>query len=61
MKEYDYPSVICEYCSCTEYGELPCEQTTPNGYISCEGCNCEQALDLYNDSNENELTIEGAF
>lgn len=63
MSGYNYPSVICEYCSCTEYGEYPCEIITPNGYSSCEGVGCELALDAYNDDidNEEQLTIEDAF
>lgn len=61
MKEYDYPSIICEYCRYTGYGDSPCEYSTPYGYYSCEGCNCEEALGYYNDANENKLTIEEAF
>ena len=60
--KYDYPSVICEYCPYTEYGDLPCSVVTGDGtYVACEGCCCEQALDNYNDENENPITIEEAF
>lgn len=62
MREYDYPSVICEYCRYTNCGEFPCEYNTPYGYDSCEGCNCDEALDNYNEENkDNKLTMEELF
>ena len=59
--KYNYSSAICEHCACTEYGDQPVN-TGP--YNMCEGVGCEQALDSYNDSVDNEedmLTMEEAF
>lgn len=39
--KYNYPSPICEYCECTEYGLSPMPgYPTP----SCEGMNCKKSI-----------------
>ena len=58
----DYPSVICEYCVCTDYGDAPVNTGLHN---LCEGACCEVALYNYNDSRDNDedkiASIEDAF
>lgn len=42
----DYPSEICKYCRCTNYGTESCESISPiSGIISCEGVGCQEAYE----------------
>lgn len=59
--EYNYPSVICEYCPYTEYGLKSCENYTTNGYISCEGSCCEEAYDNYVDDTGDDTPLDELF
>lgn len=58
---HEYASPICKCCACTEYGEQPVN-TGP--WNMCEGVECEQALDAYNDEHSEEeqfKSLEEAF
>lgn len=58
----NYISVICKYCPYTDYGEESSSTVTGCGmYISCERSCCDEALDNYNDDNDEELTMDEAF
>ncbi len=58
----NYESIICEYCPYTKYGELPSSTVTGSGlFIACEGAGCEEALENYNEDNDERLTMDEAF
>lgn len=66
--KYNYPSPICEYCECTEYGLSPMPGYSIFSYdginSSCEGINCKKkALEKYNKENPDNAfnTIEESF
>ena len=53
MREYSYPSVICNYCAYTDYGGLP----VGTGYWNlCEGRFCEEAYYEYKDKNPDDYS-----
>lgn len=57
----DYASVICKYCKCTNYGE---ESVNTGPWNMCEGVECEDALDAYNDGRDEDEkinSVEEAF
>lgn len=59
MSKIEYPSVICEYCMCTDSGTVAVG-TGP--YNLCEGVGCADALEMYNEEHPDEtLTMEEAF
>lgn len=46
--KYNYPSPICEYCECTEYGVSSMSGYSIFSYdginSSCEGINCKKSI-----------------
>jgi hypothetical protein len=61
MSKYEYPSILCEYCICTDYGHFP---VGTNQYNMCEGRNCDSALDNYLEDNpdvDENVDIEDFF
>lgn len=59
---YKYPSVLCEHCPYTEHGTQASGMHTPNGYNSCEGRFCEEALTYYKEeTGDEESTVEDLF
>ena len=53
---------LCNYCSCTNYGEHPSQMYTQNGIYFCEGCRCKEAYIDYLDSiGFNEEIAKYAF
>ena len=57
----NYPSAICSYCECTGHGRYSVN-TGPHNI--CEGRGCEDALENYNESVDDEdkfASIEDAF
>lgn len=52
--EGDSDSELCKNCPCTDYGSGKNYSHTPNGYSSCEGSHCEEAME----NIEDELTYE---
>lgn len=57
-----YASVICNYCPCSDYG-FASVNTGP--WNLCEGAHCAEALEAYNDNQEDEedkiKSLEDAF
>lgn len=57
----EYESVICSHCVCTDFGTA---QVNTGPWNLCEGRGCEEALDAYNESVDDEdkiKSIEDAF
>lgn len=57
----DYSSVICNYCTCTDYGSA---SVNTGPWNLCEGVGCEKALEAYNNDNSDEdkiNSLEEAF
>lgn len=53
MKEYDYQSIICNYCRYTDYGWYP----VGTGYWNlCEGCCCKEAYETYREENPDDTS-----
>lgn len=50
-----YASIICEYCSCTYFGEIPSE------YVSCEGKGCEKAYEYYVEKTGDDTPFDVFF
>lgn len=48
---------LCNYCQCTNYGEINPYSYTPNGFVSCEGMHCDLAYDSYLDENNTTENI----
>ena len=61
MNENDYPSIICQYCSCTNHGDSPCSMVTPSGYASCEGRECDTAYEQYVEDTQDDTPLEDLF
>ena len=53
MREYDYPSIICEYCWYTDYG---CQPVGTGYWNLCEGQYCEETYEEYRDKNPDDTS-----
>lgn len=58
MAGNNYPSVICELCSCTDYGSQPVGTGTFN---LCEGIGCEEAYKAYKEETGDETPLDDLF
>ena len=59
MKDCSYPSEICDYCACTDYGTAPVGTGLHN---LCEGIGCVEAYERYKEENpEDERELEEMF
>lgn len=58
MKNYSYPSPICEYCYCTGQGLYV---VNTNFRDSCEGVGCSEAFEAYKEEGGEAETIEETF
>ena len=59
MKEYNYPSEICEWCRCTDYG---CVNVNTGYWNLCEGQGCEYAYIDWKEANpEDDRKLEELF
>lgn len=51
---HNYPSVICEYCPYTDYGD---KDVGTNQFNMCEGIKCEEAFNNYKNENPDDERI----
>ena len=59
MTIYNYPSEICEYCACTDFGDCP---VGTNQYNICEGAGCVNAYANWQEEHpEDERELEEMF
>ena len=59
MRDYDYPSEICRYCKCTDYG---CHPIGTGYWNLCEGQGCEEAYKYWKEENpDDDRTLEELF
>lgn len=59
MSNYNYPSELCEYCACTDYGLAPVN-TGP--WNLCEDQWCEIAYKDWKEANpDDDRTLEEMF
>lgn len=57
-----YASIICEYCTCTYFGEIPSEYVSGYvTYVSCEGRNCEKAYECYVEKTGDDTPFDVFF
>lgn len=57
-----YASIICEYCPCIEFGEIPSEYVSGYGtYVSCEGRDCEKAYEYYVEKTGDDTPFDVFF
>ena len=62
IKDNNYASILCEYCSYTKFGTEPSEYVSGNGtYVACEGRDCEEAFENYIEETGDETPFEELF
>jgi hypothetical protein len=54
MKELQETEELCNYCSCTDYGNEPGANRITWYSSGCEGTWCEEAYSYYLDNEEEE-------